>query len=65
MSPFAPIAPHSSATSITRSFGTTITATSRASGKSATDGYERIEQTEVAFGLTGKTAPVNPSATRL
>ena len=60
MSPFTPTAPHSSATSSTRSFGTTITAMSRASGTSATDGYARIEQTEFAFGFTGKTAPVNP-----
>lgn len=64
MSPRAPAAPHSSATSHACSLGTAITATSTGSGMAPTLGHACIAFTEGALGFTGYTGPVNPCRTR-
>jgi hypothetical protein len=60
MSPRTPASPHSVATSITRSLGTTTTARSTGSAILLTDDTAATEHTDRALGFTGYTDPVNP-----
>ena len=62
---FTPVATQSSITAGTCAAGTTITASSIASGTARRSGYARTPCTELAPGLIGYTAPVKPLAIRL